>query len=254
MVSHYSVVQYLPDPATGERINLGIVAYDDSGRVVHHFIDNWSRVKNFASIASVTNLRESVNKMFRDLGPEEVLWASENWSRSIQLTPVLGSTAKLDELVGWLISTVLVDRPTTHLAQSKRGLQRRALTAIEKSLLRFHTAEELEVQPGDVRGKVYKYHPIEVTARNGKMIVAAPVISLSQKNVGEMRSQIGKAAWAIQDIQQLGEVPNVAVLVAGGSNVNRDLLNEAKDIFPNYEAAVVVESGLSSWAKGLATV
>lgn len=254
MVSHYSVVQYLPDPATGERINVGVVAFDDSGRVVHHVIENWSRVRNFASIASVSSLRETVNTMCHDLSPEEVLWASENLSRSIQLTPVLGSTAKLDELVTWLASTVLVDKPTMHFAQSKRGLQRRALSAIEKSLLRFHAADELEVQPGEVRGKVYEHHPIEVTASNGKMIVAAPVISFAQKDMGEMRSQIGKAAWAIQDIQQLGEVPNIAVLVAGGSNVNRDLLNEAKDIFPNYDAAVVVESGLSSWAKGLATV
>lgn|GEM_PF-3724610 len=254
MVSHYSVVQYLPDPATGERINVGVVAFDDSGRVVHHVIENWNRVRNFASIASSRSLRETVTAMCHDLSPEEIMWASENWSRSVQLTPVLGSKAELDELVNWLASTVLVDKPAMHTSQSKRGLQRRALNEIEKSLLRFHTADELEVQPGEVRGKVYQHHPIEVTARNGKMIVAAPVISLAQRDLGEMRSQIGKAAWAIQDIQQLGEVPNIAVLVAGGSNVNRDLLNEAKEIFPNYEATVVVESGLSRWVKALATV
>jgi len=50
MPSYYSVVQFLPDPIRDEKVNLGVLAYNDSGVLVSHFIRDWKRIRNFADM------------------------------------------------------------------------------------------------------------------------------------------------------------------------------------------------------------
>ena len=44
--SYYSVIQYVPNPIADERINIGVIAFDDR-TVLVHFLKNWNRVRNF---------------------------------------------------------------------------------------------------------------------------------------------------------------------------------------------------------------
>src|SRR5438309_1341485 len=56
MPSYYSIVQYVPDPVTDERINVGIIAFGD-GIILTRFIRNWSRVRLFGG-ANVSFVRQ----------------------------------------------------------------------------------------------------------------------------------------------------------------------------------------------------
>ena len=44
MTSYYSVVQYVPNPMSGERVNVGVIAFD--GHAVRtRFLRNWTRAR-----------------------------------------------------------------------------------------------------------------------------------------------------------------------------------------------------------------
>ena len=47
MASRYSVIQYVPDPIADERINIGLVIFDDE-QVKAVFLKQWDRVRCFA--------------------------------------------------------------------------------------------------------------------------------------------------------------------------------------------------------------
>ena len=47
MLTSYSVIQFIPDPISGESINIGIVAWDDDG-IKTSMIKDWRRVSSFA--------------------------------------------------------------------------------------------------------------------------------------------------------------------------------------------------------------
>ena len=46
MVSRYSIIQYVPNPIADERINIGVVAFNEDA-VRTHFLSNWERVRYF---------------------------------------------------------------------------------------------------------------------------------------------------------------------------------------------------------------
>ncbi len=48
MASRYSIIQYVPNPIADERINIGIVAFNDQ-LVKTRFVKSWKRVRCFAT-------------------------------------------------------------------------------------------------------------------------------------------------------------------------------------------------------------
>jgi Protein of unknown function (DUF3037) len=56
MPGYYSVVQYLPDPVTDERVNIGVITYGDGG-IRCRFLRTWTRVRMFGG-EDVSFLRE----------------------------------------------------------------------------------------------------------------------------------------------------------------------------------------------------
>ncbi|MBD2774779.1 DUF3037 domain-containing protein [Iningainema tapete] len=46
MVSRYSIIQYVPDPIADERINIGVVVFNEDA-VKSRFLTNWERVRLF---------------------------------------------------------------------------------------------------------------------------------------------------------------------------------------------------------------
>jgi len=66
MVSRYSIVQYVPNPIADQRINIGVLAFDDN-RVCVRFLSNWERVKRFGmedihNILPIKKLSELIKK------------------------------------------------------------------------------------------------------------------------------------------------------------------------------------------------
>lgn len=123
MSCKYSIVQYFPNPVSGERINIGVVVL--SGNIfVSKFIDSWERVERFAiNKADLTMLHAFVNN-FNKVAATGFLFSSDpndkrsnlerleyvatNWHNSIQFTKPRGSLEPINSLLCELVLEFLV--------------------------------------------------------------------------------------------------------------------------------------------------
>src|SRR5215210_4704143 len=104
MPVYYTVVQYLPDPVTDERINVGVIVFGD-GQVRSHFLHDWRRVRQFGAedIGFLLDFADRVKQATGSQLPltddypsqpitEELLAnIAGTWINSIQLTPARAS-------------------------------------------------------------------------------------------------------------------------------------------------------------------
>jgi hypothetical protein len=122
MASYYSIIQYVPNPITDERINVGVVAFD-AQIVKVKFLSNWQRVKDF-SLGDINFLYEFQHRMqilasqgllfpgdcLNGQAPQERLQkVAENWMNSIQFTEPSASLESLDILFKDTINEYLVE-------------------------------------------------------------------------------------------------------------------------------------------------
>jgi Protein of unknown function (DUF3037) len=113
MTSRYSVIQYRPNPIADERINIGVLAFDDE-TVRVHFLSRWDRVRCFGISEDISFLRDFAHRMKQSvenglLFPgdkpdnlpkhERLIEVSKNWANSIQITQPCGSLENVDALL-----------------------------------------------------------------------------------------------------------------------------------------------------------
>jgi len=97
--SYYTIIQVVPDPLTDERINVGVIAFDDDGHIEHRVLNNWNRVKAFAGAANVNPVTTSVHGIFDEaLTPDVIRSMTTEWRHSVQLTTPRGSLANVKSL------------------------------------------------------------------------------------------------------------------------------------------------------------
>lgn len=130
MGSSYSIIQYVPNPISEERINIGVMAFDDEAVKVK-FLTRWDRVSCFASMADLPSLKEFASEMEKVtrqglLFPGDVLNQTPNherlinvvhgWANSIQFTEPRRSLETVDDLLADIQETYLIEpTPPTHL-------------------------------------------------------------------------------------------------------------------------------------------
>jgi len=128
MVSRYSIIQYVPNPIADERMNIGVLAFDNENVRVQ-FLRNWSRVHDFGG-ENIRFLRDFSKKM-QDSVEKEIFFAKngdKNISRqeylkkitqesinSIQFTESKASLMDVDTLLEDIVSICLID-PITEKA------------------------------------------------------------------------------------------------------------------------------------------
>ena len=56
MASRYSVIQYVPNPIADERINIGVLAFNEQVVKVH-FLSRWDRVRDFGQVKDIDFLQ-----------------------------------------------------------------------------------------------------------------------------------------------------------------------------------------------------
>src|ERR1700682_5257485 len=80
MPSHYSIVQYVPDPISDERINVGVIATGDGGAVRVRFLNHWQRVRQFG-LRDVSFLQDFARRI--EIGQRELNLSGDEWSEPI---------------------------------------------------------------------------------------------------------------------------------------------------------------------------
>ena len=113
MPSQYTIVQYLPNPISGERINIGAIAFDSQTTLVY-FLKSWDRVKAFAGQdRDIGFLHYFVERITREteegkLKPHNIIQMTKNIN-SIQLTEPYWSLESVEVLLSEIVRDFLVE-------------------------------------------------------------------------------------------------------------------------------------------------
>jgi len=269
MVSRYSIIQYVPNPVADERINIGVLAFDDDSVLVR-FLSSWTRVSCFGKHSEVPTLKEFARKMKETakaglLFPgddtngkrrhERLLKVSNSWLNSIQFTEPRGSLETVDILLEEVAQNYLLE--TEHPSHLRdRQVAARITTSHIRNLLkqRFgpEKAQELLRTDYKLRGN-YKPHKFDVTVARTNPFFAAHAISFEVKTTEKV---VDSLAWMISDVK--GHSPNfplaVVMLPPPGNTPNRQQLERLyKTTVHTYQdlgAKVLEEHQVDSWVSG----
>ena len=122
MASYYSIIQYVPNPIANERINIGVLIFDDK-EIKVKFLKNWNRVKNFC-MGDITFLRDFESQMQKAVSQgllfpgdslldqprqERLQRVSESWMNSVQFTEPNFSSKPVDKLLEDSIKKYLIE-------------------------------------------------------------------------------------------------------------------------------------------------
>ncbi|WP_085940253.1 DUF3037 domain-containing protein [Anabaena sp. PCC 7108] len=123
MASRYSIIQYVPDPITDERINIGVIAFDKQNIRIR-FLKNWlswKRVQIFG-MEDIKFLKDFAHRMEKNVKEgylfsednlnevpyqERILKIAQEWINSIQITEPRGSLDSVDNLLEDIANTYL---------------------------------------------------------------------------------------------------------------------------------------------------
>lgn len=111
MPSTYSIIQYVPNPLADERINIGVLAFDNR-EVRVYFVRNWERVRYFSgqNTSSIKDFAARMRKSAKsgllfpgdennELSKSERLErVAKSWMNSIQFTEPRGSLKDLERV------------------------------------------------------------------------------------------------------------------------------------------------------------
>jgi len=251
MAQYYSVVQFVPNPLTDERVNIGVIVFDDSGQRDSRFLENWSRVSSFGGHAPAL---QAVAREIAEaaLTPGSVEEMSARWRHSVQLTAPRASLAPMNRLLDDMSETMLVQRPKRSPNQAKLQVVRAARTSFERAFANLGRDQDISVDPrGDVVG-LHATHEVDLTVSNGHLLLAAKAVSFARKPGRDIERDISATAWTIEDLRQGAQNFTVAVLVAPPDDTKRADFREGARLFRDLQAEVLSADDLESFAETFA--
>ena len=214
MASRYSIVQYVPNPIADERINIGVVAFDDNDVRVQ-FLNNWSRVQAFGredihflrDFAKRMNFAASEGLLFPGDEPdgtpkhERLKKIAQGWINSIQFTEPHGSLENVENLLEDIAQTYLVNVVPTKTKRNRQDAARITTSIIRKTLISYDDKPALkEMLKNDfpVKGS-HKQHKFDAVVANGKPYFAAHGISFEVHIPESLPDSI---SWMISDVKE----------------------------------------------------
>ena len=264
MSSQYTVVQYIPDPAADERINVGVIVWD-SDQVRSQFLNNWKRVRSFTSddTGFLENFADEVslltldplpllkNNEERKLDAKRLETMIASWAHCIQFTASRGSLKDAKALLKEVAPIFLREPPPS--AKRARGRRTAASKAIN-SLLSAVGERSIEkpenfVTRYPVVGGDLADHRFDVGLKNGKLCSVAQALSF-EINVQALRREIDATAWMLDDVgKKRPDLPLSVCVFRPKTQEQKKLYEEASGIFQGLNSEVVTESQFSTWAR-----
>ncbi|WP_375494360.1 DUF3037 domain-containing protein [uncultured Nostoc sp.] len=216
MASRYSVIQYVPDPIADERINIGVVAFNNNAVRVR-FVSNWERVRRFG-LKDIEFLKNFAHQMkneaeegflfpcdkFNGLpNQERILKIAQGWINSIQITESRGSLDTVDELLEDIANTYLREQPP-ELGPKVKVRDRQAAAKIVRS----KTREVLKREFGDKAKELLKpdyeipgtstNNKFDVVVANGRPYFAAHGMSFEVDIPDTLKDAV---LWRVSDVK-----------------------------------------------------
>jgi hypothetical protein len=260
MPARYSVIQYLPDPATDERINFGVVAFSE-GEAHSRFVRNWRRIASFGpdveflkdfarQVEAITSAQVVLPVDIALVEPEALEAVAGKWVNSIQITKPRASTLEAGQLVDETAKRFLRER----VAQKRRGRDRRAAAGLAARSLMASLRDEGSRKPEKyvqrnrlVEGQLDE-HDFDVALVNGAPKFGVLAMSFELGSAADVHREIRANAWTIDDVRP--RIP-VAVVALPPRRATKNF-DHAVDLFDSLGAEVVMEEDVPTWADGVA--
>jgi DUF3037 family protein len=256
MPSFYTVLQYVPNPTAGERINVGVLAFQDN-QVEVRLLHDWRRVTSFG--ADVKSLRRALDDMvvaIADMASSpgfdalsQIGELAETWRHSVQLTPPVGAHMDLLELAGEAEGLMLKQSLPLKREQARLQIVRRAVSTVGSALkdLEDTVGHALVKQREPISGR-YTSHQLDIVVGNGKPFVLAQALSFRKVSPSVVRREVDGTAFMVDDVLGSKGAPNLAVVLGRPVQEARSEYDRAADLFERMHARVVPEAGLRGWA------
>jgi hypothetical protein len=261
MPSRYTLIQYRPDPASDERLNIGVIAWDAEGAHVV-FVESWEHVRLFGG-QDVAFLREFAQSV-QDRLPEEMAPIVEElteelvqqWigdlAHGVQLSPVEGAQEGAGKLISSLAARFLYSpSPRPKKRRGRRAAASHAYRAIKTALQKQPIGAGLLARlHRPLAGKLGE-HVFDVVLANDKPLAAVGAISFETRSKANLQREVDAIAWALDDVRHLDKDMPLAVFVLPPTNpAAEQVFRAASKTFKALGAEVMKdEAAIGRWAK-----
>lgn len=250
MPSYYSVVQYVPDLIRNERVNVGIIVFDEREKDCY-FVEDFKRVRSLGG--SVEFVKQAAHTI-RQLGVNTLRDIIGQWNESIQFTRPAASLLDLTSLVvdasnRFLVEEVRAEEVAirSHAAAVKIA-KARVAAALRQNV--GGAGRKLIKKEYQVEGR-YNHHNFDFAVANGHAIHLVEGISFEGPTNQKLENKAKAIAWSIDDIRQRDAALPISVAVLSPRSPNR-LYDESARAFSALGAAVVNELEMPAWAESVA--
>lgn len=269
MASHFVVVQYVPDPTAGERVNVGAIAYSDEAVRVQ-FLGDWRRIKGFGG-EDIGFLRDFAHDVQRAvalqatgalppggrLDRDAIGQMATRWQNSIQFTEPRASLKEPEALLREVVQRFLSEpiRAVEHRRdrQQAANLATSRVRSAVKAIVGGDVAEALTKPRYAIRGDKQE-HVFDVAVSNGVPYLAAHAVSLEGTESRQLLTTLDAIAWMIDDTRgQLATLPlGIVILPPRPTSQHRDSLERLRQekaaLYEELGARVLTEEQVEPWA------
>ncbi|MFV2045175.1 MAG: DUF3037 domain-containing protein [Anaerolineales bacterium] len=269
MGSKYSIIQFSPNAISGERINIGAIAFDEESVLVN-FVSNWKRVKSFAR-ADVTFLKHLAQEMRHltsdqlllpgtELGPklngQLIERMASSWANSIQHTTPRSSLKSTEELLPSISARFLTQPVTQERSyRDRRSAASVARTSLQKALEEKtgkENAEKFLHTQGEIKG-IYGPHVFDVVIANGSPSIAVQGVSFELPEATQLDQLVDAVAFQVFDIREANQELALGILAlpptSGSHPRAKRIYKRAVRTYEGLNAEVVEESNAETWAR-----
>lgn len=263
MTSYYSVIQYSPDPIAEEKVNIGVLTWDDSGARVK-FVRDFRRARllgmdGFSELRPFAEFVEQKTRACGDLVgglafPDYISNELIHWSSFIQLTPPRGSLENPCDLLARLVPRYI--KETRTLRSRVRGRDRRAATSEAFSLFTAAVRELSAEKPvhqvrrqQEIEGRL-NGHLFDVVLSNDTVAAALDTISFEVGTGPFLQKEVDSIAWAIDDVRSKRPDLPLAVYALKTSMTaeRRKVFSRARKTYDGLNAVLIDSKGaLRRW-------
>ena len=264
MTARYTVIQYTPAPITDERINVGVITWDE-GEIHCRFLRNWRRVRSFAGINP--KFLEDFAKKFQTLSSRQLRFALGDaagidalrledmigrWENSIQFTAPRGSLSNAKALLVEVAPIFLKDAKTR--AAKAKHRSRRTAAKIAASLLydavERQVADRAErvVEKNKVLTGLIEDHTLDVVLANAKPFAAVQALSFEADNVPSLNRDVDAAAWILEDVGKKHKGLPLGMFLLPPADTSAPF-ERAKKLFPKLNGEIITEEKMPLWAR-----
>lgn len=269
MTAHYSIAQYMPDPLSGECINVAVVTWDEKGTFARG-LDDWRRASAFAP-KGLPTIKSIVNRLVELSSPQLNLMLDKDtaqvdgaalkkiigtWDHAIQFTAPRGSLKDAETLIAEMSRIFLHEAA---VRRRRRPRTRAAAARIAADLL-FRAVEarlpdkvkDLIEKNSELTGHL-ESHRFDVVLGNGRPVAAVHALSFEAGDSPALKREVDATAWLVEDVKRKHRALPVGLFLLPPKK-SSNLFDRARRLFPELKGEIIPENKMAQWAKRQAAV